>query len=96
MDSSDKSKWNKYIAHPDIQLGNHQSVLEHLLGVSALTAKLATKIGFAEQGRLIGLLHDFGKYSTEFQEYTRLIITEQKGYNPNNDEGNNIRKGYFQ
>ncbi|WMO16032.1 CRISPR-associated helicase Cas3' [Pseudoalteromonas piscicida] len=88
MDSSDKSKWNKYIAHPDIQLGNHQSVLEHLLGVSALTAKLATKIGFAEQGRLIGLLHDFGKYSTEFQEYMRLIIKENSpDYNPDNDEG---------
>ncbi|WP_105264942.1 CRISPR-associated helicase/endonuclease Cas3 [Pseudoalteromonas sp. T1lg76] len=77
----------KFIAHPDVQSGNHQSVYQHLQAVGEISAKLATKIGFAEQGRLIGLMHDFGKYSSAFQDYMRLIIAEQTGYNPDNDEG---------
>ncbi|MGR5549912.1 CRISPR-associated helicase Cas3' [Vibrio sp. DNB22_12_1] len=76
-----------YIAHPDIEHGHHQSVYAHLQSVSELACKLATKIGFAEQGRLIGLMHDFGKYSCAFQNYMRLIIAEQTGYNPDYDEG---------
>lgn len=76
-----------YVAHPDIEHGHHQSVYAHLKAVSELAGRLAAKIGFAEQGRLIGLMHDFGKYSSAFQEYMRLIIKEQTGYNPDNDEG---------
>ncbi|WP_099612547.1 CRISPR-associated helicase/endonuclease Cas3 [Vibrio fujianensis] len=76
-----------YIAHPDSEQGHHQSVYAHLTAVSELAGRLAEKIGFAEQGQLIGLMHDFGKYSRAFQVYMRLIIAEQTGYNPDNDEG---------
>ncbi|MGL4381909.1 MAG: CRISPR-associated helicase Cas3' [Vibrio sp.] len=76
-----------YIAHPDIETGHHQSVYAHLNAVSELAGRLAAKIGFAESGRLIGLMHDFGKYSGAFQKYMRLIVEEQTGYSPDNDEG---------
>lgn len=83
----DSSPSGAYIAHPDILHGHHQSVYVHLQAVSELAGRLAAKTGFAEQGQLIGLMHDFGKYSNAFQEYMRLIIAEQTGYNPDNDEG---------
>ncbi|CAH0524905.1 CRISPR-associated helicase Cas3' [Vibrio hippocampi] len=86
----DFSPSESYVAHPDIEHGHHQSVYVHLKAVSELTGRLAAKIGFAEQGQLIGLMHDFGKYSSAFQEYMRLIIAEQTGYNPDNDEGSSI------
>ncbi len=76
-----------YIAHPAKGSENHQTVLTHLLAVGDLAERLAAKIGFAEQGRLIGLMHDFGKYSSAFQEYMHLIIEEQTNANPDNDEG---------
>ncbi|SEG74270.1 CRISPR-associated helicase/endonuclease Cas3 [Vibrio hangzhouensis] len=82
------SPTKSYIAHPDFEHGQHQSVKQHLLSVAELAANLATKLGFSEQGRLIGLMHDFGKFSSSFQNYMRLIVAEQTGYNPDNDEGN--------
>ncbi|HIF9218374.1 TPA: CRISPR-associated helicase Cas3' [Photobacterium damselae] len=79
-----------FIAHPDIKHGHHQSVYIHLKAVSELAGRFAEKIGFAEQGRLIGLMHDFGKYSGAFQEYMRLIIREQTRDNPDYDEENSF------
>ncbi|MDD8058962.1 CRISPR-associated helicase Cas3' [Shewanella metallivivens] len=76
-----------YVAHPDFKGKQHQSVKAHLWAVSELAGKLSKKVGFEKQGQLIGLMHDFGKYSSAFQNYMRLIITEQTGYNPDNDEG---------
>lgn len=78
---------NSYVAHPDIEHGNHQSVDAHLRAVGDLASRLADKIGFAEQGRLMGLMHDFGKYSSAFQSYMGLIISEHKGFNPDSDDG---------
>lgn len=79
-----------YIAHPDFEHGEHQSVYIHLKAVSELAGWFAAKLGFVEQGRLIGLMHDFGKYSRAFQEYIRLIIEEQTSDNPDNDEGSSV------
>ncbi|MGI6358333.1 MAG: CRISPR-associated helicase Cas3' [Bacillota bacterium] len=40
----------------------------HLLNVSEMAARFAAPFGWSEAGRVIGLAHDIGKYSTEFQE----------------------------
>ncbi|WP_432467374.1 CRISPR-associated helicase Cas3' [Agarivorans sp. Z349TD_8] len=57
------------IAH--IRKSDHelQSVEEHLNDVAALAASFADKLNIGDAGRIIGLLHDFGKYSQQFQQY---------------------------
>jgi CRISPR-associated endonuclease/helicase Cas3 len=42
--------------------------------VAAHTRGFAEKIGLADQGELIGLLHDLGKYSNEFQNYLKSAV----------------------
>jgi len=48
-----------------------QKLKDHLFGVACLSAKFASKIGLEKHGYLIGLLHDLGKYSSEFQHYLK-------------------------
>lgn len=57
-----------YIAH------ENQTLKKHLQGVSNLCRKNAEKIGCADYGELLGLLHDLGKYSKNFQDYIRSSI----------------------
>jgi CRISPR-associated endonuclease/helicase Cas3 len=62
---------NDFIAHylgPD---NKSQSVLKHLEEVSKFASIFASKIGLPLVGELVGLLHDFGKYSKYFQNYIR-------------------------
>ncbi|GAB6081335.1 hypothetical protein JCM30471_02490 [Desulfuromonas carbonis] len=54
-----------YFAH------NGQSVESHLEAVAGICRLLAQKIGVPESGELLGLLHDLGKYSGEFQAYIK-------------------------
>jgi CRISPR-associated endonuclease/helicase Cas3 len=51
--------------------GTPQSLEEHLLGVAALAAAFAGKIGLSVFGELMGTLHDLGKYSKTFQSYIK-------------------------
>jgi len=60
-----------YLAHVRLSDNSAQSLITHLLEVAEISKNLATKIKAAEAGELIGLLHDFGKYSTAFQTYIR-------------------------
>jgi CRISPR-associated endonuclease/helicase Cas3 len=46
-----------------------QTLQSHLEGVAYLSGQSASKLGMALAGELIGLLHDLGKYSREFQTY---------------------------
>ena len=57
------------IAHRRASDGTDQSVLSHLTEVGELASRFATKANLSDQGKLLGLLHDFGKYSEEFQRY---------------------------
>jgi len=59
-----------YIAHcrEDKEI---QSLDTHLKSVSIVTGKFASKIGLKEPGEIIGLLHDIGKASLEFQNYIK-------------------------
>ncbi|MDX1251208.1 MAG: CRISPR-associated endonuclease Cas3'' [Gammaproteobacteria bacterium] len=73
---------NEFIAHVR-KNGDKQSLRDHLDEVGKLSAHLAKKIGVGEAGNLIGLLHDFGKYSEGFQRY----ISSATGLvNPDEDE----------
>lgn len=58
----------EFVAHV-IDKNNQQSVSAHLKGTAKLAREFAMKIGLTEAGELIGLLHDFGKYSEAFQIY---------------------------
>src|SRR5580658_897173 len=55
-----------------------QSVAEHLLQVGKETAKHAAKLGLAQAGELIGLLHDLGKATALFQEYMASFSPEAR------------------
>ena len=63
-----------YIAHVRKTGGAPQSLEAHLLGVAEITKKLASKVALGSQGELIGLLHDLGKYSNEFQVYLQSAV----------------------
>ncbi len=60
-----------HIAHCRESDQTEQSVFEHLKEVSAICGKLAQKIDASEAGQLLGLLHDIGKYSSDFQNYIK-------------------------
>jgi CRISPR-associated endonuclease/helicase Cas3 len=62
---------HQFIAHRRKSDGKIQSVLDHLLEVSQLSSQFAQKLGVQDLGELLGLLHDFGKYSQEFQDYIK-------------------------
>ncbi|HSW67558.1 MAG TPA: CRISPR-associated endonuclease Cas3'', partial [Bacteroidales bacterium] len=61
-----------------------QSLIEHLNSVAQQSIKNANKLCLPKAGELIGLLHDFGKYSKAFQSYigsaTGLIDPDEDEY----------------
>ena len=70
-----------YIAHVRKTDGVKQSVQDHLMGTAAIAKILAGKLGLELAGELLGLMHDFGKYSQKFQKY----IESATGVNPDID-----------
>ncbi|TNC79388.1 MAG: CRISPR-associated endonuclease Cas3'' [Oleiphilus sp.] len=65
----------KFIAHKRKLDDQCQSLETHLVETGLLAKAFASKFGLAELGELLGLLHDFGKYSEEFQN----CLTSAKG-----------------
>jgi CRISPR-associated endonuclease/helicase Cas3 len=72
-----------FIAHKRNTDGVIQPLSNHLLEVSVLAGDFARKIDIESAGKLIGLLHDFGKYSQEFQLYIKSATGE---INPDEDD----------
>lgn len=66
-----------YRTHSPTQI----NLFNHLKEISQIARVLAEKLNLADAGELLGLIHDFGKYSQAFQEYIR----EQTGINPDID-----------
>ncbi len=61
----------KYIAHVRKYDQKEQSVESHLAEVSQICRELTEKINLPDMGELLGLLHDFGKFSQQFQTYIK-------------------------
>ncbi len=59
----------EFIAHRREKDGEAQSLRSHLLRTAVYCGQFAEKIGLKEAGRVIGLLHDLGKASNEFNNY---------------------------
>lgn len=60
----------KYLAHIS-EDNREQTVLEHLNATAELCSKFAAPFGAEQLGRLAGLAHDIGKYSSAFQRRLR-------------------------
>ena len=54
--------------------GEEQLLKNHLFETSELSGQFAKKVELSEIGKIMGLLHDFGKASDEFQDYLRSAI----------------------
>src|SRR4030042_4695363 len=63
-----------YIAHRREKDGEIQSLSKHLKEVSDQAGKFALKVGLKDQGEIIGLLHDIGKASQEFEQYIKSAV----------------------
>lgn len=63
-----------YIAHRREKDGEIQNLVVHLEEVSRKTGEFALKVGLKEQGEVIGLLHDIGKASHEFEQYIKSAV----------------------
>lgn len=61
----------QFIAHRRENDGKPQDLWDHLTETSLLAGLFAEKIGLQAQGELLGLLHDLGKASQEFDRYIR-------------------------
>jgi CRISPR-associated endonuclease/helicase Cas3 len=74
----------KPIAHWRARDQAAQDLDVHLTNVGYFAALFAAKIGLSSAGELIGLLHDIGKYSQEFQDYIKsaegLIDPDEDDY----------------
>lgn len=62
--------------NPEMIARPGQAVMSHLQSVSQICAELTAKCDLEDVGRLLGLLHDFGKYSCSFQNYLHSAIGE--------------------
>lgn len=56
----------KFLAHIADD-GREQTVAEHLIGTAELSAEFAEAFDATDYAHLMGMLHDIGKYSAEFQ-----------------------------
>ena len=76
MRDTEQGQSGCFLAHKGHD-GRNQSVRDHLVGVSRATANISGKIGLGPAGAIIGLLHDLGKYSGDFQRYLQQINADQ-------------------
>lgn len=60
-----------YIAHRREADEKIQTLLEHLSETGELCRSFSKKVNLEQTGLILGLLHDFGKYSSAFQNYIK-------------------------
>jgi len=67
-----------------------QSLVEHLTKTAEIAAELSSKVSLSEIGRIMGLLHDFGKASKEYQDYLK---TNEGLIKPDEDNYSQAKRG---
>jgi CRISPR-associated endonuclease/helicase Cas3 len=70
---------NKYYARYSTDRKQQQLLKDHLTNVSLMTSQNACKIGLKTLGKYLGLIHDLGKYSKEFQDYINSNDKTKRG-----------------
>ena len=78
------------IAHVRQSDGLQQLLIDHLLETSSISGQLAAKLNLGFVGELLGLMHDFGKYSRKFQKY---LHDETGLFNPDFDDEESTPNG---
>ena len=78
------------IAHVRKLDGLQQLLIDHLLETSTISGQLAANLNLGLVGELLGLMHDFGKYSRKFQKY---IHDETGLFNPDLDDEESMPNG---
>lgn len=63
-----------FLAHVRRTDKAEQLLYSHLLSTAELTGTFAGKVGLPCCGRLLGLLHDLGKYSDAFRRYLASVV----------------------
>ena len=79
-----------YIAHVRKSDGQPQSLQTHLIETAEIAKLLAAKLDLDQAGELLGLMHDFGKYSRKFQKY---LHDETGLFNPDLDDEESTPNG---
>ena len=80
-----------YIAHIRKSDQKPQPLQTHLTEAAAIAKLLATKLNLEQAGELLGLMHDFGKYSQIFQNYIRRV--NNIGFNFDQDDEDSFKGG---
>lgn len=78
------------IAHVRESDGQSQPLQTHLIETATIAKSLAAKLDLDQAGELLGLMHDFGKYSRKFQKY---IHDETGLFNPDLDDEESTPNG---
>jgi CRISPR-associated endonuclease/helicase Cas3 len=63
-------------SRPELTVDHWQSLESHLGNVGKLASEFAEAFGAADWGRLAGMWHDLGKYSSDFQSYLKAVSKE--------------------
>lgn len=71
MNGVPQEMFTRYVARYRESDRSPQPLMAHLDGTAFLNSTHAGKIGLSSFGELMGLLHDFGKYSDAFQGYIK-------------------------
>lgn len=64
-------KKNRFIAHTENENGELHYLEDHLRSTAEMASRFAGEFGCQKMGRILGLLHDIGKYNPGFQKYIR-------------------------